>query len=151
MVVPVFHITNEDSGSFGATAPFNEEGPGNLIMDADAWLISEASTIVLSVGSWTATINGKVTSSNFSGAGNVAIYLYPAAIPHSITIGATAEITGYTAGIWSEAGADIINKGNIVGAGPSGWGIRHSVVGGDYKITNSGSISGGAYAIDLTN
>ena len=75
-----------------------------MIMDADAWLISEASTIVLSVASWTATINGKVTSSNFSGAGNVAIYLYATAIPHSITIGQTAEITGYTAGIWAEAG-----------------------------------------------
>ena len=150
MVVPAFHITNEDSVSDPDNVFFLEPGPATLLMDADAWFISPGSTIVLHTGSWTATINGKVTSSDFSGGGNVAIYLYATAIPHSITIGATAEITGYTAGIWAEAGADIINKGNIVGAGPSGWGIRHSVVGGDYKITNSGSISGGAYAIDLT-
>jgi Ca2+-binding RTX toxin-like protein len=149
MAVPTFHITNEESVSDPDNA-FVEAGPATLLMDADAWFISPGSTIVLHTGSWTATINGKVTSSDFGGGGNVAIYLYATAIPHSITIGATAEITGYTAGIWAEAGADIINKGNIVGAGPSGFGIRHSVVGGDYKITNSGSISGGAYAIDLT-
>jgi hypothetical protein len=35
MAVPQFHITNDDSGSFGTTSPFDETGPGTLLMDAD--------------------------------------------------------------------------------------------------------------------
>ncbi len=38
-------------------------------MDADAFLVSTGNTIQLQGGPWTATINGKVTSSDFSGGG----------------------------------------------------------------------------------
>ena len=90
-----------------------------------------------STAPWTATINGKVTSSNFSGGGNAAIYLGLHA-PFAITIGETAEIAGTPGASFAETGADIINKGSIVGAGASGYGIQHTVIGGDYKINNSG-------------
>ena len=64
MAVQQFLITNEDSASFGANG-FVQAGPGTLLMDADAWLLSPGSTIVLFDGPWTATINGKVTSFGF--------------------------------------------------------------------------------------
>ena len=93
-------------------------------MDADAWLVSPGSTLVI-LASLTATINGKVTSSNFSGGGNAGIYVHSTSGRSSITIGTTGEVTGYNQGIFSDTQnpTDIVNKGRIVAVGPSG--LRH--------------------------
>jgi Ca2+-binding RTX toxin-like protein len=146
------HITNDNSGSYGLVAPVNQVGPGNLIMDADAWLISEASTIVLSGGPWTASIDGKVTSSNFAGGGNAAIYIYSYGgnDPWTLNLGATAEVSGFTAGVVALQQTNINNKGTILslGTGSNAYGILGEGA-DDFTITNSGTIKSAHEAIHL--
>ena len=149
MAVPTFHITDADSGLYPTNA-FGFNDPGTLLMDADAWLVSPGSTLVF-FDPLTATINGKITSSDFGGGGNAGIYVNnfnPGRT--SITIGTTGEVTGYW-GIVADTQqpTDIINKGRIVSFGASGSAINETFVAGDYKITNSGTIIAAFHAIDL--
>ena len=96
MAVPTFRITDaDDSGVYAANFDhFALNTPGTLLMDADAWLVSPGSTLVFTAA-LTATINGKITSSDFSGGGNAGIYVNNFNGRSHITIGTTGEVTGY--------------------------------------------------------
>jgi Ca2+-binding RTX toxin-like protein len=151
MAAPTYHITDADSGTYPTNA-FGFNDPGTLLMDADAWLVSPGSTIIF-FAAITATINGRVTSSNFSGGGNAGIHVNNNSSGRtSITVGATGEVTGYNWGIVSDTqnAVDIVNKGRIVAVGPNGRAINLPDVAGDYSIVNSGSIVSAFHAIDLT-
>ncbi len=141
MAVPQFHITNDESGNFGSISPFDETGPGTLLMDADAFLISVSSTIQMGGGPWTATINGKVTSADFSGTDSgewaVTMGTNSSFTPgSSLTVGASAEITGLN-GVLGFSPINVTNLGSIVATGNVAISEGLS---GDCTIMNSGAI-----------
>src|SRR4029077_16367117 len=85
-------------------------------------------------------INGRVTSSNFSGPADWGIQIGTSlsAFPGStLTIGASGEVTG-SHGVLGFSPIDIFNKGNIVAS--QGFAIRQSLS-GDCTINNSGTIT----------
>lgn len=144
MAVPAFHITNDDSGNFGTTSPFDETGPGTLLMDADAFLISVSSTIQMGGGPWTATINGKVASADFSGtdSGEWAVTMGTNASftpGSSLIVGATGEITGFD-GVLGFSPINVTNLGSIVATGSV---AISEGLDGDCIIKNSGTITSG--------
>jgi hypothetical protein len=133
------HITNDNSGHYGAASAFIGNGSGSFLMDADTFLISDGAPIRLTGGPWTATINGRVMASNWSGPGDWGIQIGTnnSAIPgSSLTIGASGEVTG-SRGVLGFSPIDIFNKGNIVAS--VGNAIRQGL-GGDCTINNSGTI-----------
>jgi serralysin len=149
MAVPFFHITNEESGNFGITTPFDETGPGTLLMDADAFLISETNTIQMSGGPWTATIHGKVTSSDFDGSGGWAVTMGTNASftpGNSLFVGATGEITGFNA-VLGFSPINVTNQGRIVANDVA---IRQGLA-GDCTIKNSGTIEASTRGISFSS
>jgi Ca2+-binding RTX toxin-like protein len=149
MAVPAFHITNEESGNFGTTTPFDEIGPGTLLMDPDAFLNSETNTILMSGGPWTATIHGKVTSSDFDGSGGFAVTMGTNASftpGNSLIVGATGEITGFNA-VLGFSPINVTNHGRIVANITA---IRQGLA-GDCTIKNTGTIASSTRGIEFSS
>jgi hypothetical protein len=108
-----FHITSGNSRDVSGTDAFNEAGPGTLIVDAGAFLISRSGGDgAVLTGSWTVTINGAVESfPEFSFDG---ILVNASSDTTSIEIGAAGDVAGHTGISFSQAGS-VINAGAITG------------------------------------
>ena len=144
----IHHVTTVNSVStvFGS-ALTDISGPGSVLIDANAYLISEPITggdgMTLK-GAFGVTLNGAVGSFNQAG-----IHLLGPAAASSITVGSTGEAFGATYGITVDSGtsANITNHGTISCANvdPSATAIFEQNLGAlapAISITNTGSILG---------
>lgn len=133
----VHHIFATDASSIEVVSgdAFTATGPDSLIVDPDAYLISDSNgNGAVLTGPWNVAINGAVGTFDFSGQALIINASGASDVSH-ITIGSTGDVFG---GIAMDEGGTLVNKGNLSGRFTfSGSG------GGNQSINNSGAIQGG--------
>jgi serralysin len=138
----VHHIDAQHSNFTTSGDAFAGTGPDTLIVDADAFLITTDSVgfgANLS-GSWTATINGAVTTLGNAGSG---LRVGGGATVSKVTIGKTGDVSGQNIGMEFGGAGSIANKGTISGSIAAKFDLF-----GDVTFKNAGAIEGGE-AINL--
>ena len=140
----IFHITPNTSRDVAGTAfggLLIESGPGTLVVDANAFLISESGGQGARLfGSWTATINGTVEAVDPTFEG---LRMDSATLPNRLTN--NGSILGGTTGlaIANSVLTSVKNSGLIHG-GDAGI----EFLSGTLTLVNSGTIAGKTFAID---
>jgi Ca2+-binding RTX toxin-like protein len=134
----VHHITVATSVEAGADAFFDFGPDTTLVVDANAFLLSELQSGAHLKGAWTVTINGEVGS--FDTVGDAGLHISPlinAAELSTVKIGKTGDVFGALFGIVADASLDLTNLGTISGVVNS-----IATTGGTAHITNAGTIIG---------
>jgi hypothetical protein len=156
----VHHILATDASSVEVASgdAFTATGPDSLIVDVDAYLISDSNgNGAVLTGPWNVTINGAVGTFDAFGKALIINASGASDVSH-ITIGSTGDVFG---GISMDEGGTLVNKGNLsgrvafIGSGGGNQSINNSGIiqgspacllhsgTGDFTITNSGTIFGG--------
>jgi Ca2+-binding RTX toxin-like protein len=136
------HITAGTSAHVASGNAFSGPGPGpsNLVVDADAFLISDSSGSGANlIGTWTVTVNGAVESF-----GNAGIDAVSSLATYNITIGSTGDVFGNSAGIFSNGTVVLTNLGTIASK-------SDGIQAGSLTLVNKGTISGdtGSIAVSI--
>jgi Ca2+-binding RTX toxin-like protein len=135
----VAHITSSTSVDQPSGNAFEALAivPDSLIVDADAFLISETSGngADLSGAAWTVIVNGQIKA--LGGFANDGLEIHPGSATdvESVTIGRHGLISGYI-GVSSDGMLSLTNKGTISG------GFIAILADGKSVITNAGTIDG---------
>jgi Ca2+-binding RTX toxin-like protein len=133
----VFRIQANDTSSKDVASghAFNENGPGTLIVDPDAFLISRSTGAGASLddGFWTVRVNGAIEALGAASNGLEVFGLFTNA--STIIVGRGGDISGVASGITAALTLSIVNFGTI-----SGGKSINSI--GPTHITNAGLLIG---------
>jgi Ca2+-binding RTX toxin-like protein len=143
----IFHIKANDGSSkdiIGADA-FAATGPGTLIVDANAFLISQSSGDGARLGgSWGVTINGQVRGNGIGGGGFEGLYLTSTAAISTVTVGSTGDVFGTSSGIQLDGSGTITNFGKV-------GGFLSIFVAAQAHIANAGTLTGDVILHDFAD
>jgi Ca2+-binding RTX toxin-like protein len=130
----VHHIKANDGSSIEVASgdAFSDGGPDTtLLVDADAYLISDNGTGALLIGDWTATINGAVED---LGGSSIGIH---AGDGLKLTVGKSGDVSGGVYGVRADDGLTLTNFG-VIGGGSEAIFTQNSAS----HIANAGLLRG---------